>query len=164
MGNTKYSGNTMKKKIELIGGFILLALNAVSSFGSNYPEKVHPKVSFVAGRANNVFGSAKWMSTSAADATEEKITAENLNLLSERGRKVVEKMIESDEEGYQKHIYENWPAPGIEDEGKKDLAEQVRRFFPIAWKLRKRSKALILYSKLSIHDHYSRLIHYYLYC
>jgi len=125
MGNTKYSGNTMKKKIELIGGFILLALNAVSSFGSNYPEKVHPKVSFVAGRANNVFGSAKWMSTSAADATEEKITAENLNLLSERGRKVVEKMIESDEEGYQKHIYENWPAPGIEDEGKKDLAEQL---------------------------------------
>jgi hypothetical protein len=54
------------------------------------------------------------------------ISAENLELLSERGRDAVLRLIEADTEGHQRHVYCEWPVAGVEDEGKKRLVDQVR--------------------------------------
>ena len=63
------------------------------------------------------------------------ISNANLQLLSERGRTAILKLIQYDENNdsgngndirTQEHIYGNWPEVGVEDEGKKQLAEQVR--------------------------------------
>ena len=53
------------------------------------------------------------------------MTPENLELLSERGRQAIVGLIENDADGFQKHVYGDWPEAGTEDEGKKLLAEQV---------------------------------------
>jgi hypothetical protein len=62
------------------------------------------------------------------------VTSENLALLSERGRKAIENLVQhdrkvdSDVSPAQMHVYGNWPQAGIEDEGKRRLAEQVRKW------------------------------------
>lgn len=55
------------------------------------------------------------------------ISEANIALLSQRGRAAIENLILHDMEynGAQKHVYSNWPEPGIDDEGKIRLAEQV---------------------------------------
>lgn len=58
------------------------------------------------------------------------VSTENLSLLSERGRAAVERLIAFDTQGgtpHQRHVYGDWPPPGTEDEGKKQLAEQVSK-------------------------------------
>jgi hypothetical protein len=54
------------------------------------------------------------------------VSAENLDLLSERGRKTILSIIENDVEGSQSHVYVGWPEAGTQDDDKKRLAEQVR--------------------------------------
>ena len=54
------------------------------------------------------------------------VTSENLALLSERGRQALTRLIEKDVEGYQAHVYSNWPEAGAHDDDKRRLAEQVR--------------------------------------
>ncbi len=54
------------------------------------------------------------------------VSTENLALLSPRGRDAVERLIAFDVEGHQAHVYKNWPAAGEDDQGKQQLAEQVR--------------------------------------
>lgn len=126
--------------------FTLLLLNTLaSSFGSNNPKKIHhrsssssysSRIPFVVssgGATNHAFGTATTtssttttrMSASSAAAVEEEVTSENLELLSERGKNAILSLIESDVDGIQRHVYGDWPESGIEDEGKKQLAEQV---------------------------------------
>lgn len=56
------------------------------------------------------------------------VSTENLDLLSERGRKAVLSLIENDLDASQKHVYGDWPEAGTQDDNKKRLSEQV-------WKL-----------------------------
>lgn len=65
------------------------------------------------------------MPLKASLITEELVLAANMDLLSERGRTALKNLIENDD-GSQKHVYANWPEPGIDDDGKRRLAEQVR--------------------------------------
>jgi hypothetical protein len=53
------------------------------------------------------------------------ITSENLAVLSERGRQALIRLMENDQEGYQAHVYSNWPEAGSQDDNKRRLAEQV---------------------------------------
>jgi hypothetical protein len=54
------------------------------------------------------------------------VSTENLQLLSERGRKALLALIEHDSSTLaQTHVYGNWPEVGVDDEGKKQLTEQV---------------------------------------
>jgi hypothetical protein len=131
------------RRFQFTAIFNLLLLNALaSSFGSNNPKKIHhrsssssysSRIPFVVssgGASNHVFGTATTstttrMSASSAAAVEEEVTSENLELLSERGKNAILSLIESDVDGIQRHVYGDWPESGIEDEGKKQLAEQV---------------------------------------
>jgi hypothetical protein len=61
----------------------------------------------------------------SVDAATE-VSAANLDLLSARGRKALQNLIEHDADSAQRHVYGNWPEPGTQDEEKKRLAEQVR--------------------------------------
>jgi len=63
---------------------------------------------------------------SASVTSELAVSEENLKALSERGRKAVMNLLEYDTEGSQAHVYGSWPDAGVDDEGKKRLAEQVR--------------------------------------
>jgi hypothetical protein len=63
------------------------------------------------------------------------VSVENFALLSARGRAAIQRLIQydqgSDSNGpaapaAQTHVYGNWPPPGIDDDGKRRLAEQVR--------------------------------------
>ncbi len=64
----------------------------------------------------------------AASTTDEttSVSAENLNLLSERGQQAILNLIQHDTDCAQLHVYGNWPPAGTDDEGKRRLAEQVR--------------------------------------
>ena len=62
------------------------------------------------------------------------ISTENLELLSERGRAAVMRLIENDIDASQRHVYGGWPEPGTQDEDKKRLSEQVRREFSL-WQI-----------------------------
>jgi len=64
--------------------------------------------------------SALQMSTTAASGGV--VSAENLALLSDRGRAAVEALMST--EG-QAHVTGGWPEPGTEDDGKRTLAEQL---------------------------------------
>lgn len=52
------------------------------------------------------------------------VSAENLSLLSERGRQSIENLIKNDD-GSQSHVYADWPEAGVQDEQKSLLADQV---------------------------------------
>jgi len=67
------------------------------------------------------------MASTTTSTTESAVSVENFSLLSERGRKALEALIAFDEENNkaQSHVYQDWPEPGVEDEGKKQLAEQL---------------------------------------
>ena len=124
-------------KFQFTSAFTLLLLSAsASSFGANSPKKVHrgssrswssTGITFVSGGAtSNTFGT-KLSSSVNSDATciKSAVTSENLELLSERGRNAIVSLIENDVDGAQEHVYGNWPEAGVDDEGKKLLAEQV---------------------------------------
>lgn len=56
------------------------------------------------------------------------ITAENWELLSERGKAALSRLILYDvSNGHaQKHVYADWPEKGTDDDEKRGIAEQVR--------------------------------------
>ena len=130
-------------KFQFTSAFGLLLLNAsASSFGANNPKKIGARrgssaatvasgrIPFVSGGAvtGGAFGTKLGSSVeSAATSMEAAVTSENLELLSERGRKAILALIEHDVDGFQEHVYGDWPEAGSEDEGKKLLAEQVSR-------------------------------------
>jgi len=54
------------------------------------------------------------------------ISQDNWDLLSEKGQTSLENLIKGDADiGAQAHVYANWPEKGTDDEGKKQLADQV---------------------------------------
>jgi hypothetical protein len=62
-----------------------------------------------------------------ASVVDGAVVAANLDLLSERGRSAIQDLVEHDDgEGSQRHVYADWPEPGTDDDGKRQLAEQVR--------------------------------------
>lgn len=66
-------------------------------------------------------------SVESTETTQQQVvSAENLNILSEQGREAVLRLVQNDPDGHQKHVYGDWPEAGVEDEGKKRLADQVR--------------------------------------
>lgn len=67
----------------------------------------------------------KSSSSLRASATSDTIAEGNLKILSDRGRKAIQNLIEHDNDGAQTHVYGNWPEPGTDDDGKKKLADQV---------------------------------------
>jgi hypothetical protein len=75
-------------------------------------------------RGGSSSGSA--LSASVGSPSQLAVSAENLDLLSERGRKTILSIIENDVEGSQSHVYVGWPEAGTQDDDKKRLAEQVR--------------------------------------
>jgi len=120
--------------------FTLLLLNAsASSFGANSPKKInggrvsssHPSfgIPFISGgSSSSTLGTELHSSVESGDPTtclEATVTADNLDLLSERGRNAILGLIKHDIDGAQAHVYANWPEAGVEDEGKKLLAEQL---------------------------------------
>jgi UDP-sugar pyrophosphorylase len=126
-------------KVQFTSAFTLLLLNAsASSFGAHSPKSIHRESSrswsstgltFVSGGAvGNTFGTAKLKASVESDATctNTAISLENLELLSERGKNAILSLIQHDVDGAQEHVYGDWPEAGVEDEGKKLLAEQVR--------------------------------------
>ena len=123
-------------KFQFTTAFTLLLLNAsASSFGANSPKKIQRRssrsstgIAFVSGGAisGGAFGT-KLNSAVESDASSIKsvISEENLELLSDRGRNAIVSLMENDVDGFQEHVYANWPEAGVDDEGKKALAEQV---------------------------------------
>ena len=61
----------------------------------------------------------------ASTISSSTVSVENLAVLSEKGRKALERLIEHDTDGAQQHVYANWPDAGSEDDGKRRLADQV---------------------------------------
>jgi len=56
----------------------------------------------------------------------EYISQDNWDLLSEKGQASLANLIKGDVDiGAQAHVYANWPEKGTDDEGKKQLADQV---------------------------------------
>jgi hypothetical protein len=71
--------------------------------------------------------SASKLSASVESALKATVVSpENLDLLSERGRKTILSLVENDVNGSQSHVYGDWPEAGTQDQDKKRLAEQVR--------------------------------------
>lgn len=82
-------------------------------------------------------------SSEATTTVTDFISGENLALLSERGRLAIESLIRHDiEYGSQKHVYSNWPEPGTDDDGKRNLAEQVSSFLFVDILVMKKKKSL----------------------
>jgi hypothetical protein len=107
-----------------------LLLNAsASSFGTQSASSLasRTKTTFVPRSATSLsfVRGGGTSSTALSAAVAEATSAANLEVLSERGRLAVLKLIESDVDGSQRHVYGNWPEPGTQDEDKQRLAEQV---------------------------------------
>jgi hypothetical protein len=117
--------------------FILLQLlnGSVSSFGSRplpftTSKSYNNRLPFLIsnGGSGYIAPSDSKCFASVGTSSDSKVTisSENLELLSERGRKAILRLIEEDTDGAQRHVYAEWPEPGTEDEGKIQLADQVR--------------------------------------
>lgn len=63
--------------------------------------------------------------TNGSFASQELISEENWNLLSDRGRTALRRLIQSDALGAQVHVYGDWPVAGVDDEGKVRLGEEI---------------------------------------
>mmetsp|Transcript_5001 Transcript_5001/g.7584 ORF Transcript_5001/g.7584 Transcript_5001/m.7584 type:complete len:706 (+) Transcript_5001:201-2318(+) len=69
-------------------------------------------------------GASSSSSLNSAAVSSSAVSTANLDLLSERGRTSIEKLIANDD-GSQAHVYSDWPEAGVQDEGKISLAEQL---------------------------------------
>jgi hypothetical protein len=114
-------------------GYITPSTYTRSSSTSSGPSIDHKQASaFLSNRggASSVDSSlsATTEETSSTDAIVSSfISQENWDLLSPRGQTAMANLIKGDVGiGSQEHVYANWPAKGIDDEGKVKLAEQVR--------------------------------------
>ncbi len=86
------------------------------------------RVPFVCGGGiQGIVGSKLFASvdTPSASASAIDVSSSNLALLSDRGRKAILSLIESDVNGAQRHVYADWPEAGVDDGGKIRLTEQV---------------------------------------
>lgn len=92
---------------------------------NNLPFVVHNKNRGGGGGTVEPRLSATVDASSSASAAASVVSQENLNLLSERGQAAISKLIENDIDGYQSHVYGDWPEPGTQDDDKRRLAEQV---------------------------------------
>lgn len=121
-------------RFEFSAIFWLMLNTSASSFGTSSSQRsVRPAfstttttsdaLSFVQRGGATEYPTALSASVDTASATS--VSSANLELLSDKGRKAVLNLIEHDVDGAQKHVYENWPEPGQEDEGKQKLADQV---------------------------------------
>jgi hypothetical protein len=84
--------------------------------------------------------------TSTTTTISDGVSVENFALLSSRGRAAIQRLIQYDQNSSsddnsssngqqqpaQTHVYGAWPPPGIDDDGKRRLAEQVRDLCNIA--------------------------------
>jgi hypothetical protein len=86
--------------------------------------------------SSSSFSSSKLLATPTSTTTSttkneeisitEYISTDNLALLSERGRIAISNLIQHDKEyQVQTHVYGNWPDAGTDDDGKRQLCEQV---------------------------------------
>jgi hypothetical protein len=91
------------------------------------------------GGGSGRFGGHASLSQTTSDTTtsstiSDGVSVENFALLSSRGRAAIQRMIQYDQNNNgeesspaaQTHVYGDWPPPGIDDDGKRRLAEQVR--------------------------------------
>lgn len=112
---------------------LLLSLSTAASFGVHRQPAVTrhnnnlafsrlPNAALVMNRGGQQQPSSSSLS---AAVSSDVVAPENLQVLSERGRKAVLNLLEHDVEGSQSHVYGGWPEAGVEDEGKKRLAEQL---------------------------------------
>lgn len=90
-----------------------------SSFGTYYPTKQGSSLFGIRG------GRSRDSTTARFSTITDIVSAENLAILSQRGRAALERLIEFDQDGAQSHVYGNWPAPGNDDDGKQKLTEQL---------------------------------------
>jgi hypothetical protein len=86
--------------------------------------------------------------TSITTTISDGVSVENFALLSSRGRAAIQRLIQYDQNSSsgsdnntisngqqqpaQTHVYGAWPPPGIDDDGKRRLAEQVRDVYNTA--------------------------------
>lgn len=108
----------------------LWSLSTASSFGVHRQPRVarhHNNLAF--SRVPNALvvgrGGQQQPSSLSATVSSGMVTDENLQVLSERGRKALENLLAHDTDGSQAHVYGGWPDAGVEDDGKQKLAEQV---------------------------------------
>ena len=125
-------------RLQFTAFFTALLLEAsVSAFATSaapHPKQLHaastfgaaPRVPFVVPRGGTTSSSTSLYAATSTTQSSAAVSDANLQLLSERGRSAVQKLIDSDPDGYQAHVYGDWPEAGTDDEGKKRLAEQVR--------------------------------------
>ena len=119
-------------KIALTSVWLMCAVSSTSSFATTSSHKNNPFVSR-GGAPAPAFGIRGGEKGTSLNASVEKeatasspVSSGNLELLSLRGRTALENLIAFDEKsGAQAHVYGDWPEPGVDDEGKKNLAEQV---------------------------------------
>jgi hypothetical protein len=90
------------------------------------------------GGGSGRFGGHTSLSQTTSDTStttiSDGVSVENFALLSSRGRAAIQRMIQYDQNNNggesspaaQTHVYGDWPPPGIDDDGKRRLAEQVR--------------------------------------
>ena len=76
-------------------------------------------------RGGSQYNEAKTTTTLRASTLETSVSADNLQVLSERGREAILSLIEHDADGSQQHVYADWPEPGTDDDGKRRLGDQV---------------------------------------
>jgi len=112
-------------RFQLSAVFLFLLNASASSFATQAPTSslAHTQRSYPA-----FLPRGGTSSLHASVASETAVTAENLALLSERGRATIQRLVENDQHGSQKHVYGGWPEAGVEDGGKQRLAEQVSDF------------------------------------
>ena len=116
-------------RLSVVVTVLVVSLTSCSTaaFGTSTHSQLLRAFGTIKGKAGTpTFGRciSRGGSSHASLLSEDAVVAANLSLLSERGRAALTKLIDSDD-GSQKHVYTNWPEPGIDDDGKRQLAEQV---------------------------------------
>lgn len=105
---------------------IAMLLHAASAFGMPSLPRSNVCASTGDHATRKVSPLAASSSTTAATSTvTHTMDPANWELLSDRGRAALERIME--ETLQQSHVYGDWPPPGTDDDGKRRLAEQVRR-------------------------------------
>jgi len=127
--------------MRLSSALLFLTLGTTSSVGNAFanPNGTAGKyrstkgIQHFQGRAfvpsSAIRGGSSSLPATAVDETEiarEYISEDNWDLLSSRGKTALSKLISSDVGvNGQKHVYDEWPEAGTDDEGKVQLAEQI---------------------------------------
>ena len=117
-------------KVPLANTILLLLNVSVAAFatrsniGSTFLPSSTPKNMFPFLPRGGSSSESK-LSASVESPSKVELSPANLDILSERGRKAVQSLIDNDVDGSQSHVYGEWPEAGTQDEDKQRLAEQV---------------------------------------